>query len=181
MINSKPEYYGETVVWNAFKQYLPDNAVVYNNMEVYGREFDFCVVLPNKGILIVEVKGWQHDQIQVESKDRIHISGYDDPVGSPKQQARSYRFALLDKIKKRYSISPLVFDMVCYPFITKEEYYKTSLNIVSEEEFTIFKEDLTNSDTLNRKINQAFSSYSYVGFNNLDEDLINKFHFDRLT
>ena len=72
--------------------------------------------------------------------------GYDKTQTSPKKQARAYRFALLNKISEKYNVSPLVLDMVCYPFISKEEYLEKHLNIISEEAYTI----------LNRILNEFF-------------------------
>ena len=46
-------------------------------------------------------------------------------------------------IGDKYNVSPLIFDLVCYPFITKKEYYEKRLDIVSEEALTLFKEDLS--------------------------------------
>lgn len=62
-----------------------------------------------------------------------------------KKQTRAYRFGLLNLINDKYNVSPLIFDLVCYPFISKKEYYHKRLDIVSEETLTIFKEDLVDS------------------------------------
>ena len=152
MIDQKPEYQGEAKFWSAAKDYLPADIVVYNNREINGREYDFCLFLPDCGILIVEVKGWQSDKIQVKGVDEIHVEGYSTPQRSPKKQARAYRFAMLNKVMDRYHVSPLVFDMVCYPFISKTEYLDTRLDVVCEEKFVLFKEDLQSADALLQKI-----------------------------
>ena len=73
------------------------------------------------------------DRICVNGVDEIEVEGYDKAQTSPKKQARAYRFALLNKISEKYNVSPLVLDMVCYPFISKEEYLEKHLNIISEE------------------------------------------------
>ena len=113
MIGGKPENQTEAEVWESLKRFLPDSHVVYHNREINGREFDFCVFLENIGILIIEVKGWSADRIRVHSPDSIEVAGYREPQRSPRKQARAYRFMYLDKIKKKYNESPLVFDMVC--------------------------------------------------------------------
>lgn len=60
MIDQKSslKYYGEKEVWQYFHDLLPKDIVIYNSREILGREFDFCLLIENKGILIVEVKGW---------------------------------------------------------------------------------------------------------------------------
>lgn len=162
MIDQKPEFHGEAKLWEKLKTFLPDNVIVYNNREINGREFDSCVLIENAGLLIIEVKGWFADKIVVHGVDEIQVDGYSDLQHSPKKQARAYRFALLNKIKERHNISPLVFDMVCYPFISKDEYLATHLDIISEEKLTIFKEDLDDGDLFREKIQMAYESVKMI-------------------
>lgn len=146
------------MLWATLQSSLPEHDIVYNNREIEGREFDCCVLLEGKGILIIEVKGWQAERIKVEGVDRILVEGYEEPQRSPKKQARAYRFALLNSIKRRFNASPLVLDMVCYPFISKREYFETRLDIVTEEAVTLFKEDLDDSEAIRKKIEDLFAT-----------------------
>ena len=63
MIDQKPTFHGEAKVWDALNSFLPNNIIVYNNREINGREFDYCLLIENIGLLIVEVKGWLTDKI----------------------------------------------------------------------------------------------------------------------
>lgn len=162
MIDKKPTYNGEAKVWERLNEYLPNDIVVYNQREINGREYDFCLMIENVGMLIIEVKGWKADKICVNGVDEIEVEGYDKTQTSPKKQARAYRFALLNKISEKYNVSPLVLDMVCYPFISKEEYLEKHLNIISEEAYTIFSEDLDDGDLLNKKINTVFEKNNLI-------------------
>ena len=45
MIDKKPEYKGESKVWEILSDNLPGEAIVYNGREVNGREFDFCILM----------------------------------------------------------------------------------------------------------------------------------------
>lgn len=137
MIDNKPSWKGEGKVWESLSANLPGDNVVYNQREVNGREYDFCVMAENLGLVIIEVKGWDRDKIDVRGVDNIIVDGYDEPQTSPKKQARAYRFAILNKIVEKYNASPLVLDMVCYPFITQEQYVRTKLDIVSEPELSL--------------------------------------------
>ena len=49
------KYEGEKTFSKALDSYLDDTYIVYHNREVNGLEFDFCILVPNKGIIIVEV------------------------------------------------------------------------------------------------------------------------------
>lgn len=178
MIDPKPAFRGEAKLWDKLKAYLPDNVIVYNNREVNGREFDSCVLIENAGVLIIEVKGWQASSIEVHGVDEIHVAGYADYQHSPKKQARAYRFALLNKIKERHNISPLIFDMVCYPFISKAEYLSTHLDIVSEEKLTIFKEDLEDGELFRQKISLAYDSVKMIPHTELTSSVMLKLRRD---
>lgn len=56
MIDKKPEYKGESKVWEILSDNLPGEAIVYNGREVNGREFDFCILMKNIGMIVIEVR-----------------------------------------------------------------------------------------------------------------------------
>lgn len=107
MIDDKPSFHGEAKTWESFQKLLPMEAIVYNNREINGREFDFCILWEGMGIFVVEVKGWLADKVTVLGVDNILVDGYDQPQKSPKKQARAYRFELLNKIVRKYNVSPI--------------------------------------------------------------------------
>lgn len=152
MMDLRPtQYEGEKRVWDCIKENLPDEVICYYNREINGNEFDFCLLLEDFGLLVIEVKGWCNSHIlKVESPDRIHLAD-GSIVGSPKKQAKSYRTALINKFNGSYNINPMVLDMVCYPFLSENEYKANGLRVVSEEYLTLFKEDIGNSDTFCQK------------------------------
>lgn len=172
MIDTKPFYKGEGLVWDKLKEYLPDDMVVYNQREVNGREYDFCVMSENLGLIVIEVKGWVSDKIAVNGVDHIKVEGYEKLQSSPKKQARAYRFAILNLIRKKYNLSPLVLDMVCYPFISETEYKSCHLDIISEKDYTIFKEDLQSRELLNNKITNIFQINNAIPHSDFSYDLM---------
>lgn len=181
MVDKKPVFKGEGKVWECFAAHLPREVVVYNHREVNGREFDFCILMENVGMIVIEVKGWIADAIfDVAGVDEIIIQGYDKPERSPKKQARAYRFGLLNLINDRYNVSPLIFDLVCYPFISKYHYYEKRLDIVSEEALTLFKEDIEDPLRLGNKLLNAYNQSKSIPHTEMDEVLMGKLrqHFE---
>lgn len=157
MIDKEPKYEGEKAVWYSFSKNLPSDWVVYNTRSVNGREYDFCVIAPNVGLFIVEVKGWYPDSIlTVVDSNTIFLSGAEDPEDSPRGQARGYRFDLWKKIQRELGMNPLVMSLVCYPRISRQDYYDKGLNIVSEENESIFEEELSDSLKLFQKFNERY-------------------------
>ena len=171
--NEPQKYYGEKKVWQALKVGLPGDYIVYHNKEINGYEFDFCIAIPDRGIIVIEVKGWQNKPINIIN-NTIEIDGI--KFKNPKEQARGYRFNLLNKIESQFGVKPLVEDMVCYPFISEEEYKSKRLDIFSAPEFTIFKEDLQDSTKLRKKIDERLlKAGNQVAHAHFDEELFNKF------
>lgn len=152
LIDKEPQYEGERKVWNAFYSNLPQDWVVYNTRSVNGREFDFCVMAPEVGLFIIEVKGWPPTSVlTVVNENTIFLEGREHSEKSPRGQARGYRFDLLNKIRRELGMNPLIMSLVCYPFISKEQYFDKGLNIVSEQNETIFDEELQDPTLLYRK------------------------------
>lgn len=174
IVDHESEYRGEQKVRNAIAEYFSDDVVVYNNREVNGREYDICLLVKDVCVFIVEVKGWLADKIKVHGVDDIEVEGYEERQKSPKKQAKSYCIQYFNKLKKQFGISPLVVDLVAYPFISKDQYYSSHLSIISEEQFTLFKEDLDNQVALKKKFQQAFYAKKNIPHAELDAEMVSR-------
>lgn len=162
MVDGKPEdNSGEKIFWEKCSQLLPDDVIVYNKHEVNGKEFDFCLFLKNKGIVIVEVKAWKPTDVTVNSKDNISVKGFAKPFKSPKTQANGYRYELKNKIESINHFTPLILSMVCYTRISKKQYEDLRLDIASEIEYTLLKDDLENVNSFYGKICAIFDKDAY--------------------
>ncbi len=153
MIDKIPGFEGEKITWESFSKNLPQQYVVYNTRSIKGWEFDFCILAEDIGLFIVEVKGWKPEDIfNVISEDAIILSGEEEPQSSPRKQARGYRFNMVNLLKQELGMNPLVMDLVCYPLISREEYFSKRLDVVSDETETIFREDLGDATKLYQKL-----------------------------
>ena len=178
IVDHEPEYKGERKVRDAITEFFSDDVVVYNNREVNGREYDICMLVKNVCVFIIEVKGWLSDKIIVHGIDDIEIEGYDEHQTSPKKQAKSYCIQYFTKLKRHYSASPLVIDLVAYPFITKDQYYSSHLNIISEEQFTLLAEDLVDQTSIKKKFQQAFDAKKAIPHAELNAEFISRIRRD---
>ncbi len=174
VVDVKSSYKGEQKVRDAIEEFLSDDVVVYNNREVNGREYDICLLVKDVCVFIIEVKGWLSDKIKVHGVDDIEVEGYEERQSSPKKQAKSYCIQYFTKLKKQFGTSPLVVDLVAYPFITKEQYYDSYLNIISEEQFTLFKEDFQNHNSLKKKLQAAFGAKKAIPHAELDAEFLSR-------
>lgn len=174
IVDHESVYKGERKVRDAIEEFLSDDVIVYNNREVNGREYDICLLVKDVCVFIVEVKGWISDKIKVYGVDDIEVEGYHEHQISPKKQAKSYCMQYFTKLKKHFNKSPLVVDLVAYPFITKEQYYDSHLNVISEEQFTIFKEDLADQKSLKKKFQMAFVAKKSIPHAELNSEFISR-------
>ena len=181
MKDKQPDTYeGEKKVWQCINDNLPDDIVCYYNREVKGREFDFCLLIKDVGFMIIEVKGWNKSHIsKVVSPDEI-IMADESTETSPRKQARSYAFNLKNLMIEKYGISPLVMNMVCYPFLSESEYNRLGLNVVSEPEYTLFSEDIDTTQSFARKIYAVYQSFQQSKFDKMvgDKYDISRHHFE---
>ena len=54
------ENFGEKLFIDKIQEYLDDTNIIYWNRQVFGREFDVCILMPEKGILVVESVSYTH-------------------------------------------------------------------------------------------------------------------------
>lgn len=154
--------FGEDLFVSKALEFLDDSYVIYRNRQLYGKEFDVCILMPNKGILVVELKGWREETILRVENDTIIIQTEDGEVpASPQKQARGYRFSIQRFIKSSLGLNPLVFQMVCLPQVSEEYYHSMRLDIVTEEKFTILKEDLSSNAAFFTKLDEALREVHY--------------------
>ena len=160
--SSNIENFGEKLFIDKAQEYLDDTHIIYWNRQVYGREFDVCVLMPGKGILVVELKGWREESIlRVENNDAVVIKTADGEIStSPQKQARGYRFSLERHIRQNIGKFPLVYQMVCLPQVSKAFFKSRRLDVVMEEKFTILKEDLADNAAFFNKLDQALREVS---------------------
>lgn len=151
--------FGENLFITKAQEFLDDDYIIYWNRQIYGREFDVCILMPGKGILVVELKGWREENIlRIEHSDTIIIRTNEGNVpATPQKQARGYRFALERHIRQNLGKIPLVFQMVCLPQVSKNFYHEKRLDVVLDESFTILKEDLEDTTSFCKKIDRALS------------------------
>lgn len=144
---------GENLFITKVQEFLDDDYIIYWNRQIFGREFDVCILMPGKGILVVELKGWREENIlRIENSDTIIISTDEGEVpATPQKQARGYRFSIERHIRQNIGKFPLVFQMVCLPQVSKTFYYEKRLDVVLDEPFTILKEDLEDTNSFYKR------------------------------
>lgn len=144
---------GEEKVFKFIKENLPDEYTAYFNYRINNQEFDIAILVPGMGIVIIEIKGHYEDNVinAVDNENIQLVNG--DIIKSPWKQADRYRWNLLNKIEEKFGyIKVPVMPMVCYPYITKESFYKKRLDIISDEKETILSDDFEDENLFVDKV-----------------------------
>ncbi len=100
---------GERRVFQILKR-LPDNVIVYYEPLVDNRLPDFVVILPTLGVLLIEVKGWDAENIVAANTYSVRVQGDngEEVHPNPLRQAREYHFALMDRCKRDKQFAELI-------------------------------------------------------------------------
>ena len=148
---------GENVVWQKFSDFLPSDFVSFHNYSLGLKEADVILLVPDLGVLVIEIKGHLAKNI-IDVPDNTIIRVKNSPaIPSPFKQAAKYRNILTENFLKPNGIdSVYVTCAVCYPYITHDEYEEKGLNKISHEILTITKEDLETKESLLNKIDEIF-------------------------
>lgn len=86
----------------ALLEKLPDDCICYYEPVIGERYPDFVVIMPELGVLIIEVKGWYRSQLERADTQVVAVRR-DDVVQvhkHPVRQAREYKFELMDACRK---------------------------------------------------------------------------------
>lgn len=162
----KSDNWGEDFFIKKLMEYFDDSYVIYRNRPVFGAQFDVCLLAPNIGIIIFEVKAWKRDTIlRVENGDRIVIRTCNEETGEPEEskenptdQARGYVYKMRQKVRNKTGKIPLIFEMVCFPNLSRQEYDEAGIEPICESEISIVKEDLENKAAFYSKMNLAMKN-----------------------
>jgi len=155
--------HAEKKMYKILSQGLGHLNICYHNYNVVDKETDFIVVIPGEGLVIIEVKGWNGKNIEeVVDNNTINYRNSDgvlEVYHSPLKQANGYRYNLVNKIKQELGINIKVCSLVCYPFMSEEEFNNKDLKIVSDRAITILKDDLEDIHQFAYMLKRKYSHY----------------------
>ena len=100
---------GELRLFEILKR-LPKAVIVYYEPVISNRYPDFVVILPSLGVLIIEVKGWSQKEILEANPQSVRLWAKQQEVlkNHPLQQAREYKFSLMDRLREDARAEALV-------------------------------------------------------------------------
>lgn len=163
---------GEGVAWNLLEKNLPGDVVCYSHRIVESYESDILILIPERGLFVLEIKSWYPENVRIDSLRRIFLKDEKEETENPRTQAKRYRDHIYNFFKKKKNINPLVVPLVCYTNMTQAQYENCKLNYISEPEDTIFSDELRNPERLMEKFNQAYVRMFNESLNKMDSKTI---------
>ena len=159
--------WGEDYLIKKLMEYFDDSYVIYRNRPIFGAQFDVCLLAPKIGIIIFEVKAWKPDTIkEIRNGDSIVIRTKDaetqeegESIENPTSQARGYVYKMRSKIRQKTGKTPLIYDMVVFPNLTKVDYDNKGIEVVCEYETTILREDFDSKKSFYEKMNLGIKNH----------------------
>jgi hypothetical protein len=100
---------GEKRVFAALER-LPEDCLVYYEPVVRRRYPDLIVILPEVGVLVIEIKDWRLGELESVTADTVTINRRESSavVPHPRKQARGYMLGLMDECRKHPQASKLM-------------------------------------------------------------------------
>jgi superfamily I DNA/RNA helicase len=170
--------YAEKKVYKYIEENLPNNYISYYNYYIDLSEFDFAILIPGKGIAIIEVKGIFPDRIlEVVDRNLIRYEKGNEKIiniPSPLKQTNTYRYLFVNKIIEEVGKQIKVLPFVCYPEITKIDYFDKDLDKVSPLNFTILKDNFKHQEALRNKILNTFQEYNLTKADEFNDETVLK-------
>ena len=147
----------EEDIWNLAKKAIPEECLSFHNYFLETKRPDIILLTPNRGVLIIEIKGFLAKNIK-SVPDSTVIKFYNSPAKrSPFNQAIEYRNKLIEMMGGMAELKPTFIAVaVCYPYINRDDFYEKKLNKISMEEMTILEEDVANEESFNEKIERIY-------------------------
>lgn len=151
---------GEDLIWNLFRAELPKDYISFHGYDIGIRRPDIIVLVPDKGVLIIENKSYKAKNI-AKVPDNTTILRYNKPPDySPWKQAQKYNDAIRNELFIPNGITDVMtVPAVAYPFITESEFFEKNLDKISIRDVAFLKEDLVNQESIVRRIVKIFSKY----------------------
>lgn len=99
---------GEKLLFNAFRDSLPDNFIVWHEPSATTSKPDFVILSDSHGLLVVEAKGWSKTMIKQADSNQVLVEWpakagqvtREQMHAHPLRQAEDYKYALMDKLKE---------------------------------------------------------------------------------
>lgn len=174
--NFEPNSKGEDYVWNQFKKILPPNYVSFHNYEIETQQADVIVLVPDAGVLIIEIKGFYPENVEfVQDNTNIFLKN-GNVERSPYKQCKRYRDRLIDLLIEKHGelANHIVAISICFPYFSESDIEEKQLTRLADKQLIIGKADLQSWDKLSAKFIKIFEKTNQIWIPNVENNCFTK-------
>ena len=151
---------GEDFIWALFHRELPCSYISFHGYDIGIRRPDIIVLVPDKGVLIIENKSIKAKNIVKVTDNSVIQMLNTPPIYSPWKQVQMYCLALQNDLLTPNGINDvMVVYAVSYPYIAEQEFIDKQLSKISMREMAFLKEDLVNQTSIVHRIEKIFTRF----------------------
>ena len=151
---------GEEFIWALFHRELPYSYISFHGYDIGIRRPDIIVLVPDKGVLIIENKSIKAKNIVKVTDNSVIQMLNSPPVYSPWKQVQKYCSLLQNNLLNPNGINNvMVVYAVSYPYITEQEFIDKQLSKISMREMAFLKEDLVDQASIVHRIEEIFTRF----------------------
>ena len=149
---------GEDYCWGQMRRFLPQNYVSFHNYSIDTQEVDWILLVPDFGVLVVEIKGFNPNSIlyAIDNTNILMTNGTTER--SPYLQCKRYWKKINEKVVTECDGLNGVYiaKAICYPYFSLEDIKSKKLNRLCDEKLIICREDLASYAAFSGKISSIF-------------------------
>ncbi|MBR6477035.1 MAG: toll/interleukin-1 receptor domain-containing protein [Lachnospiraceae bacterium] len=165
LIGDRPMTMSEDALYRFAMEKLPDYiyAAFACGFETAGgvRECDSLFFIPHMGVFIVEING----AVKLEVADgKIMLTYANDMTRQWRRESlTSLRYGVKDHLKRMFNVTPAVFDLQCFPYISSQSLKDQILSGILPREQLLLREDLEDENTFLLKLHLYKHLYGKLG------------------
>lgn len=149
---------GEDLFYERMQSFLPRNYVTFHNQDIGMEEADVIMLVPNKGILVIEIKAFRPQNINKARDNKYILKSNGEVIFSPFKQAARYRDALCEKLKVcnpeygKYVIA----HVPCFTHFTEQDLVDKEMGKICDLNLFITATDIESFEKFSNRLEYIF-------------------------
>ncbi len=163
---------GEDLFYEKMHGFLPQDYVSFHNKDIGMEEADVILLVPNRGILVIEIKSFRPYNILKARDDKYILKMNGDVEFSPFKQAARYRDSLVAKLKaydKGYDRF-VIAHVPCFPFFSEQDLISKEMGKICDIELFITGNDLISFSNFSKRLDVIFECANKVNIPGLKKN-----------
>ena len=160
---------GEDLFYEKMNEFLPQNFISYHNHDIGMEEADVIMLVPNKGVLVIEIKAFRPHNINKARDNKYILKKNGEVIFSPFKQAARYRDLLVDRLR---NINPeytkyVIAHVPCFTHFTKQDLLEKEMGKICDIDLFINSEDIISFEAFSKRLEYIFECANKLNISGL--------------